>query len=208
MKSTRCVYLCSLVALALMASMPVVHAQTTVAGSVFGAFNQSTKGNSTQQSPDNSPGGLIELRQIYNPFIGYQAVYSIRRADQTYQPLVCPATGTAPACQPTLTVPGYAQELGADWVFSFKLLKIRPFALAGIGLQFNSPLSGLNDTHTSVKSVYDYGAGFDWALMSRIGIRAQYRGNISAAPDYSSAYISSGRLMHTAEPTVGVYFRF
>lgn len=93
-------------------------------------------------------------------------------------------------------------------MFSFKLMKIRPFAIAGMGLQFNSPLSGLNDTHTSVKPVYDYGAGFDWELFPRIGIRAQYRGNISSAPNFSSSYISTNRLMHTAEPAVGVYFRF
>lgn len=49
MKPSRCIYLSAFVTLASMVSIPALHAQTTVAGSVFGAFNQSTTGNSTQQ---------------------------------------------------------------------------------------------------------------------------------------------------------------
>lgn len=57
-------------------------AQTTVAASLYGAFNQSTSGNGTDQSPANSAGGLIEVRHIHNPLFGYEATYSYNRANQ------------------------------------------------------------------------------------------------------------------------------
>ncbi|HVZ83426.1 MAG TPA: hypothetical protein VG893_07095, partial [Terracidiphilus sp.] len=37
-------------------------AQTTVAASLYGAFNGTTDGNGVQQSPANSAGGMFELR--------------------------------------------------------------------------------------------------------------------------------------------------
>lgn len=140
--------------------------------------------------------------------MGYQATYSIRRADQNYSPQICPGTGVAPACQNSLSVPGYTSNFSLDWVVSMKVLNIRPFALAGAGVQWNSPLSGVNDTVSTATMMYDYGGGFDWGLLPHIGIRAQYRGNVAKAPDLSSVYTSSRRFMHTAEPAVGVYFRF
>ncbi|MGA9583852.1 MAG: hypothetical protein WBQ95_00915, partial [Terracidiphilus sp.] len=59
-------------------------AQTDVALSLYGAFSGTTNGNGTTQSPANSAGGMIELRHIRNPLIGYEATYSYNRANQTY----------------------------------------------------------------------------------------------------------------------------
>ena len=74
-------------------------AQTSVGLSLYGAFNQSTSGNNTAQSPSNSAGGLIELRHTSNPILGFEATYSYNRANQHYSydgpPLsaACPTTG-------------------------------------------------------------------------------------------------------------------
>lgn len=70
-----------------------------------------------------------------------------------------------------------------------------------------------SSTNLSVKPVYVYGAGLDWDLSRRLGLRFQYRGNIYSAPNmtkFSSApytyFSTTGSYMHTAEPAVGVYF--
>ena len=47
-------------------------AQTDVAGSIYGAFNGTTNGDGTTQSPANAAGALLEVRHISNPLIGYE----------------------------------------------------------------------------------------------------------------------------------------
>jgi opacity protein-like surface antigen len=48
-------------------------AQTSVSLSAYGAFSGATTGNGTQQSPANQAGGLVEVRHISNPILGFEA---------------------------------------------------------------------------------------------------------------------------------------
>lgn len=192
----------------LLALAATVHAQTDVALSVYGAFSGTTSGNGIQQSPSNSAGGMVELRHIRNPIMGYEATYSFNRGDQSYTPLICPATGVAPGCAPTTTYTANAHEITGDWVASVKLAHLRPFALAGIGLLLDAPAGGQSSTSTAIKPVFIYGAGLDWGMLPHIGLRFQFRGNLYKAPDLTSLYTSTGTFLHTSEPMVGAYFRF
>ncbi len=162
------------------------------------------------QSPSNSAGGIVEVRHISNPIVGFEGTYSFNRANQVYSPentaLPCPI-GVA-SCSPTpATISADAHEVTGDWIASLKIANLRPFALAGAGILFHQPVSGQTDTTSSNKAVFVYGAGLDWGLLPHIGLRLQYRGNLYKAPDLTKLYGSSGAFTHTAEPMVGVYFR-
>ncbi|MHB8302434.1 MAG: outer membrane beta-barrel protein [Acidobacteriaceae bacterium] len=134
-------------------------AQTDVAVSAFGAFNQSTSGAGTVQSPSNQAGFLIEARRIRNPLVGYEVTYAYNRANQAYSsatlsypPCPPPIVG-APPCGPTTTtkttaISANAHEFTADWVASLKVANLRPFALAGGGVLVNVPSSGTSTTVT------------------------------------------------------------
>ena len=50
--------------------------QTDVGFSVYGAYSGRTTGNGIEQSPSNAAGGIIEVRHIRNPLIGYEGTYS------------------------------------------------------------------------------------------------------------------------------------
>lgn len=63
-----------------------------------------------------------------------------------------------------------------------------------------------SDTAISLKPVYVYGAGVDWALLSRFGIRFQYRGSVYSAPNMTNLFSATDSYTHTAEPMVGIYF--
>lgn len=178
-------------------------AQTDVALSVYGAFNGTTNGNDTVQSPSNSAGGIIELRHISNPIVGYEATYSFNRANESYSSCGI----VSPICSEQ-SVKANAHEITGDWVASVKLVNLRPFALAGVGLLFNVPSSGQMSTSTSTKPVFIYGAGFDWGLVPHIGLRLQYRGNLYKAPNLTKLFTSTNAFTHTAEPMIGAYFRF
>ena len=183
---------------------------TDVAVSIYGAFSGTTNGNGITQSPSNAAGGLVEVRHIVNPIIGFEGTYSFNRANQTYTPnsVACPV-GILPPCNssPFAAVSADAHEVTGNWVASVKIANLRPFALAGGGLLFNEPSGSQTNTTSSTKGVFDYGAGLDWGLLPHLGLRFQYRGNLYKAPDLTRLYTSTGAFTHTSEPMIGVYFR-
>jgi len=235
MHSTQSLIRIFLVAgLAAMAGV-VTQAQTSIAASLYGAFNESTSTgvNNAVQSPSNAAGVTFELRHIHNPLIGYEAAYSYNRANQTYSSSSYAVCGVCSAGQSWTPVSANAHEVTGAWVASLKAGALRPFALAGGGVLFDVPSSGQATTttlvtecgggnpecipgtvtsntvptSTSTKGVFVYGAGLDWGLLPHIGLRLQYRGNVYKAAALSSAFTSINAFTQTAEPVIGIYFR-
>lgn len=223
-----------LVGLAALASV-AARAQTDVAASLYGAFNGSTTGSNVMQSPSNAAGGMLEIRHIVNPLIGFEGTYSINRANQRYSSATYAVCGVCTAATWWTPVSTNAHEVSGDWVVSLKIGNLRPFALAGGGILFDVPSSGQAITTTTItecgigigpgictpgastsnistnnatKPVFVYGAGADWGLLPHIGLRFQYRGNLYKAPNLTAFYASTGAFTHTAEPMIGAYFRF
>jgi opacity protein-like surface antigen len=167
--------------------------KTDVAASIYGAFTGTSEGNGTIQSPSNSAGGLLELRHISNPFVGYELNYSFNRANQSYN---------------FTSVKADAHEVGADWIVSVPILSFRPFVLAGAGVLYFHPDSNQPGTSGQTKPVYVYGGGVDWTVIPHFGLRGQFRGNLYHAPDLLAAASSTRAFAHTSEPMIGAYFRF
>jgi opacity protein-like surface antigen len=179
--------------------------RTDVALSIYGTFSGRTTGDGIEQSPSNAAGGILEVRHIANPILGFEGTYSFNRANQVYSPQITCGLPCGPITPATVSAD--AHEVTADWVPSVKIANLRPFGLLGVGLLLNQPSSGQVDTTSSNKAVYVYGAGLDWGLLPHIGLRFQYRGNLYKAPDLTTLYGSSGAFTHTAEPMVGVFLR-
>jgi opacity protein-like surface antigen len=200
--------------------------QTDIALSGYGAFNQTTNGDQVKQSPADQGGFLVELRHISNPLVGYEATYGYNRANQGYTtvPQACPAFGCSIS---TAAIPANQHEVTADWVVSLKVLAFRPFALAGGGILVSSPEGGtvttesclsINplcstttvtaSTQTQVKGEFAYGAGVDWTVLPHLGLRFQYRGRVSKAPELVSAFSSTNQFTRTSEPGIGAFLRF
>lgn len=184
-------------------------AQTDVALSLYGAFSGTTNAAGYTQSPANSAGGIVELRHIANPIIGFEGTYSFNRANQKYTATVF--CGLPCGNVTSASVKADAHELTFDWVPSVKLLHVRPFGVLGAGVLFDVPQTSggtrLSSTQTSTKAVFVYGAGLDWGLVPHIGLRLQYRGNLYKAPNVTQLFTSADKFTHTAEPMVGIYFR-
>jgi opacity protein-like surface antigen len=188
-----------------------VCAQTDVGISLDGAFNEGTSSLLVKQSPSNSAGGLIELRHISNPLVGFEATYAYNRANQGYS-LVNTIDCFPNICVPSAAVSANAHEITGDWLVSLKVGNLRPFALAGAGLLVDVPVSAQArtsiSTNNSTKPVYVYGGGVDWGLVPHLGLRFQYRGNFYRAPALTSFFTSTNAFTHTAEPMIGAYIRF
>jgi opacity protein-like surface antigen len=219
------------------AACAAANAQSDLAASGYGAFSGTTTGGGTQQSPASQAGGIVELRHIVNPLLGFEGTYSFNRANQSYtsQPGGCPAFGCTIS---TESVSANAHEITGDWVPSLHISNLRPFALLGVGLLLDVPSSGQatvfttspcegmqcclqcatpvlsvtttssSPTQTSAKAVYVYGAGLDWGLLPHLGLRLQYRGNLYSAPNVTKLFTSTSTFTHTAEPMIGAYVKF
>lgn len=211
---------------ALVVAIPVCASasETDAALSIYGAFSNSTTGNTVYQRQASAAGAMIELRHIVHPWMGFEGTYSFNRANQNYvSTYLCPSNLLS-TCAPTATASANAHEFTGDWVVSFKALNLRPFALVGVGLLVDVPTGGnsiFNQistfgptpippfmTSNSFKPVYVYGAGLDWGLLPHLGLRFQYRGNVAKAAQLTNALGSTNAFMNTSEPMIGAYFRF
>lgn len=198
------------------ATFVTAHAQTDIALSVERAFSTSTTpGNSNffRMNPASSAGGLFEFRHVSNPFLGWEVTYSFHRANEVYDELVeIPVSSCGnSACPPfTYAVSANAQELTADWVPSFTIASFRPFALLGAGLLLTHPVGGQSGTANATQPAFVYGAGLDWGLTPHIGLRVQYRGSFYKAPGIVPPNNTNPDIgfIHTAEPAIGVYYKF
>ena len=188
-----------------MTSPAAARAQTDVGLSLYGAFHGTTNANGTIQSPSNSAGGMIELRHISNPLVGYEATYSYNRGNQTYSSACAGVTCTSIA---PVAVSANAHQISGNWIVSVHVANLRPFALTGVGVLFHQPTSGQSNTTSDTKPVFIYGAGLDWGLLGPLGLRFQYRGNLYKAPDLTKLYTSTDAFTHTSQPMIGAYFKF
>ena len=189
------------------------NAQTDVAASVLGAFNTSAKGYGTTQVNSNAAGGLLEFRHIIQPALGFEVAYSYTRSNQaddsilSLAPQVCQSPCLPAPPNSPIPVSANAHEFTADWIPSATKGAFRPFAVFGGGVLIDAPSGGQSNTTTATKPVFVFGLGADWAHWKRWGLRFQYRGNLYSAPLLTTQYTSTGSLMLTNEPMVGLYFR-
>ncbi len=178
----------------------------SIGAGFYEAMNQSTNGNGTQQTTTNSGGGMLELRFIGRPLMGFEFTYSYNSANQTIAPAANCSTYLDCNTIPPLKVK--ASEVGLDYVFSKKFGSIRPFAVGGLGFFISSPNNSTYEVQTVVRPTYIFGGGLDWAALAHFGIRAQFRDNFYKAPNLSSFNDPTGQFTSTAEPMAGLYYKF
>lgn len=213
------------------ASRKTPRGETDIAISGSGSFAQTATGNGmTQTSPDWF-GGIFEIRHSVSPLKSFEAAYSMVGPHYSTYTTSVPITPSGFPCKPSCTfTPGpsrfvnFSQTLSADWVPTIHRGRFRPFAVLGIGLLIATPDAGqvnvvipsntggkpvLNafSLTSQVTAAYIYGAGTDWAIGKRWGLRLQYRGEMYKAPDLApSLYPATNAFIQNAEPSVGIYF--
>lgn len=178
-----------------------------IAGSFYATFTtKSTTGNGVTQGSSNSEGGLFEVRQIRSNWIGYEFAFSLNPDNQTVTPVPgnCGYSCNLPPFALSVVIPAFS----LDYIASRQYGRLRPFLVGGFGLTtFVS--QGLKGTYisTPARPTEVAGAGLDWALTPRLGIRLQYRENILTVPHMNSYYPNTGGYTPIGEPMVGVYLR-
>lgn len=172
----------------------------------IGVFPRQTTGNGIQQDPSNSGGFLLSYRYAFQSHSSLEVNYSYSR-DTQYYTIVGTTAGPFAAQQANVH-----EFTGAYVLDAGRSRRVDPFVLAGIGaLVFNPITNSTNATFgstTQTTAAFLYGFGLNYRLVHGLGLRLQYRGLIYKAPDFGVSEISTNSWTHSAEPAIGLTFRF
>ena len=90
-----------------------------------------------------------------------------------------------------------------------RIAKVRPYALAGAGALIFDPVDNPgNGIDRQTKGTFVYGGGFNFDVTRNFGVRAEYRGLVYKAPDFTLNALNVDKVTHLAQPSVGFFFRF
>ncbi|MBZ5597606.1 MAG: porin family protein [Acidobacteriia bacterium] len=185
-----------------MAAAQEYHSDAAV--SFTGVLNKDSSGNGLLQNPTHSGGLLASYRLALGNHSAVELNYGYSRNTQNFTGAF---PGTFAAQQANV------HEATAAYVLSMNRAgRLDPFVLGGGGALIFSPTgSSFNPIlggDTQAKGTFLYGAGVDYRLVRGLGLRLQYRGLVYKAPDFGLSAISTDSWTHTAEPSVGLTFRF
>lgn len=155
-----------------------------------------------------SGGFLAGYRYHLNSWFAVQGDYGYTRNTQKY---FDPIFGFA-------AIQANVQQLTGEAVITApSSSRVRPYALAGVGGLFFRPTNSLNNSFVGVgnntgnnqtKAAFVYGGGVDFDLTRYVAFRAEYRGLVYKIPDFQIPGLASDAFTHTAQPSVGLIWRF
>jgi opacity protein-like surface antigen len=167
---------------------------------VFGQFTGDSSGNGVTDSPTSSMGALINVRQSFHWWLGYEVNYSYTRFSERFNTTPYP-------------IQQNMHEVSAAYLVQgprLPFLNLQPFGAAGVGGVIFLPTTvGGQRYDQQWRTPFLYEVGVNYPLFtSHLGLRFQYRGLIYKTPDYGSSLVKTDAMRQTSEPSVGAYLRF
>ena len=170
-----------------------------------GFFTRGTTGNGTDYRSTESGGFLGTYRYHLNRWVSAEAAYGYDRNTQKYSFL---------SAEPFRLQSGIHQFTGS-LVLNLPTRthsRFNPYAIIGGGALLFDPTSNQVNTlagaQTQAKGTFVYGAGLNYAIRKGIALRAEYRGLVYGTPDFGFGAFNTNAITHTAEPSIGITFRF
>jgi outer membrane autotransporter protein len=169
-----------------------------------GFFTRDSPGNGTAYSTTETGGLLATYRYHLNRWISAEGVYGYDLNSQKYllssgafriQSGIHQATGDL-----VVNLPSRASS------------RLNPYFLAGGGALVFEPtgniINSVSGAQTQAKGVFVYGVGVNYAIRKRLSLRAEYRGLVYGTPDFGFSAFRTNSITHTAQPSIGLAFRF
>jgi opacity protein-like surface antigen len=172
-----------------------------------GFVTKATSGNSvTSESATKTAGFLINYRYHLSHGLSLEGAYGYDRNTQKY---------TLTSGGGNFRIPSNNHEFTFDLVQSlrsFGKARFSPYVLVGGGALVFSPASTQSTNtygaQTQTKAAFAYGGGLNYALTRRVSLRFEYRGLLYSAPDFGFGGLNTNSVTHSAQPSVGLSFRF
>ncbi len=189
-----------LIFLSLAATAQAARSEIGVQGA--GLFTSSLNANGTEYSATESAGIIGTYRRHLSHWISVEAGYGYSRNTQKYA-----------VSSEAFRIQTGINQLTAAFVFGLpSTARIKPYFLMGGGGMVFSPTGNLENTlsgaQTQTKGAFMYGLGVDYGISKRLSLRAEYRGLVYGTPDFGFGALTTDSITQTAEPSIGVAYRF
>ena len=169
-----------------------------------GFFTNGSSGNGTTYSSTETAGVLGSYRYHLNRWVSAEAVYGYDRDTQKFT-----------VSSGGFRIPANIHQATAGFVFKVPFLahsRLSPYVLAEGGALVFNPAGGqfnaVAGAQTQAKATFVYGGGFNYAITKRLALRMEYRGLVYDTPNFGFSAISTNSITHTAQPSVGLSYRF
>ncbi len=167
-------------------------------------------GSNVTRQADNAGGFLVSYRYRLSRWLAAEGDYGLARNSMQFSTTSGPFRGDAYMHQATA---GFIVNLPTRARFRFT-----PYLLAEGGALIFSPTSGGFTTtggfssnpaaSGQTKGAFIYGGGGDFAIAKHWSLRAEYRGLVYHTPDFGVSTLATGTVSHTAQPSLGIAYRF
>jgi outer membrane autotransporter protein len=176
-------------------------AEVSLQGMAF--FTKSASNvNGTSYSATQSGGVLGTFRYHFGPRISAELAYGFARNTQKYSLGSQAFRIQSNVNQVTLAM---VANLGHPKKFT-------PYMLVGAGVVVFAPsgnqLNFVSGAQTQGKGAFVYGVGVNYPLQKNFSFRAEYRGLLYGPPTFGFGGLSTNSITHSAEPSIGVSYRF
>jgi opacity protein-like surface antigen len=170
--------------------------------SFTGLFPPYIYGNTVQQYPRYGWGALASYRYLLTPRSGLEANYQYGQYANKFI-----------TSFNNIRIQTRLQEVSFAYVYNFTYRKFNPFVEAGVGGYLFTPIPGSGTTDLDAKRTVKigalYGAGIAYEISPSFDIRAEYRGVIAKAPNFTLSNYNANRWYPTlSEPSIGVAYHF
>jgi outer membrane immunogenic protein len=173
--------------------------------SVTGIFPPFIVGNAVQQRGTYGLGGLASYRFMLTPRSAVEANYQYGQNAQKYYTSFL-----------SVRVHDRMQELSVAYILTLNFKRFNPFAEAGPGVYFFSPLDDASTTILNASKSTSlggfYGAGLAYEISPSFDIRLEYRGLIMKTPNFgltgSARDFTVGRFYNVNDPAIGIAYHF
>jgi outer membrane immunogenic protein len=191
---------------ALLLSAVAAHAQESrqdVSLSGTGTFSPEIHGSTgTYTTTDPSLGALLSYRYLLTPRSGLEGNYSFTQNTPKY---VVPGTLNQ-------NIHVRQQEFSGAYVYTLTFKRYNPFAEAGVGAMFFSPLKDFESQNLDTKRTTVlgglFGAGVAYELSPSFDIRAEYRGFVGKTPNLGFGSFTTNRYRVLSMPSIGIAYHF
>jgi hypothetical protein len=173
-----------------------------------GAFYQVTgasNGNFLREDTTSSGGGLIDFRQPYRPWLGYQAEVGFTKFYEAYN-------------KGLVKTENNVTDFNVSYLLELPpVYGVQPYLTIGGGIIVFSPVSGtLIDVNGTLPHAlgsqllpeFTYSLGLSLPVFRRLGVRGGLRGLKYKTPDFHQDLLDTHTLRNTLEPNISVYYRF
>ena len=175
--------------------------EVSLQGMLF-VTRSATNVNGTSYSATQSGGGLGTYRYHFGPNLSAELAYGFARDTQKYN------LGTA-----AFNIQSQVHQATIAAVINVAHpKKFIPYILFGGGVVAFVPsgnqINKISGAQTQGKGAFVYGGGFNYPLQKNFFFRAEYRGLLYAPPNFGFGGLSANSITHSAEPSVGLSYRF